>query len=394
MSGHPPVSRDVQAWHPPRVIAMYLPQFHPIPENDRWWGRGFTEWTNVAQGRPLFHGHYQPHWPGELGFYDLRLPEVRETQASLAQAHGIEGFCYYHYWFNGVCLLERPFNEVLASGSPNFPFCLCWANENWTRVWDGGDKHTLMRQFYGDEDDRQHVRSLLPAFADPRYIRIGNRPIFIIYRPGLLPNAHRTTDIWREQALKSGIGELFLVKVDRFQPDLGDPAAGGFDAAAEFQPSASVIAALRPRHQTRAAKLGSRVGLFSRAFQDHMVFDYGQFAGLALNEVQPGYRRFPCVTPMWDNTARKKRNGFVLSGSSPELYERWLTAALGRSSGSPDDICFVNGWNEWAEGNHLEPDRRWGRAYLEATRRARSNVSEHLAPLGGHTAMPETAERA
>ncbi|MDQ1479597.1 MAG: hypothetical protein QOI44_458, partial [Actinomycetota bacterium] len=188
-----------------RVLAFYLPQFHPIPENDLWWGPGFTEWTNVAQAQAAFAGHYQPHLPGELGFYDLRLPETRSAQAALASEHGIEGFCYWHYWFSGRRLLERPFDEVLASGEPDFPLCLAWANESWSRRWMGDGKDLLLAQEYSLADDIEHARWLAHAFADPRYVRIGDRPVFLVYRPRDLPSARRTTDIIRREVTRAGV---------------------------------------------------------------------------------------------------------------------------------------------------------------------------------------------
>ena len=197
-----------------RLIAHYLPQFHPIPENDRWWGKGFTEWTNVTKAQPLFEGHYQPHLPGELGFYDLRLGETRIAQAELARAHGIHGFCYYHYWFNGKKVLERPLNEMLRSGKPDFPFCICWANENWTRTWDGQDSHILLKQEYSADDDRRHIRELFRIFDDRRYIRVNAKPLFLVYRTENMPDPSRTAAIWREEARKAGIGEIYLCKVE------------------------------------------------------------------------------------------------------------------------------------------------------------------------------------
>ncbi len=220
----------------PRVLAFYLPQFHPIPENDEWWGAGFTEWRNVVRARPLFRGHHQPHLPGELGFYDLRVPEVRQAQADLARAFGVDGFVYYHYWFGGRRLLERPFQEVLERGEPDLPFALCWANENWTRAWDGGGDQVLVRQHHGEEEDLRHLRALAPALADSRYVRIDGRPLLLVYRATLLPDPKRTTDTWRAEAARLGLGELHLARVESFAPERGDPRSLGFDSAVEFQP--------------------------------------------------------------------------------------------------------------------------------------------------------------
>ncbi len=219
-----------------RTLAFYLPQFHPIPENDAWWGQGFTEWTNVVKAQPQFRGHYQPHLPSDTGFYDLRLPEARQLQADLAQQYGLHGFCYYHYWFNGKRLLERPFQEVLTSGKPDFPFCLCWANEDWTRAWDGRSGEILLQQHYSEQDDREHIRTLAPAFRDPRYVRIENKPLFLVYRASRIPDPLASTTIWREEAHRLGLGELFLAKVESFSSEQSDPQALGFDAAVEFQP--------------------------------------------------------------------------------------------------------------------------------------------------------------
>jgi O-antigen biosynthesis protein len=220
-----------------QLLAIYLPHFHPIPENDAWWGQGFTEWTNVAKARPLFPGDYQPHLPADLGFYDLRVPEVRQAQADLARAYGIHGFCYYHYWFNGRLLLERPLREVLESGEPDFPFCICWANENWTRAWNGADKDILMRQEYSLEDDRAHIRWLLPYLKNPRYIKVRGQPVLSIYRAGLLPDLPRTVDIWREEAQRAGLPGLYLMRMEsNFRSEPRDLDGTGLDAVAEFQP--------------------------------------------------------------------------------------------------------------------------------------------------------------
>lgn len=352
-----------------RLIAFYLPQYHPIPENDEWWGKGFTEWRNVVRARPEFRGHYQPHLPGELGYYDLRVPETREAQAELARTYGIYGFCYYHYWFNGRRLLETPFNAVLESGEPKFPFCLCWANESWTRAWDGGTNHYLIQQQYSPEDDLNHIRWLVRAFADPRYIRVENKPLFLMYRAHELPNPKRTTEIWRTEAAQQGIGELFLACVEsNFPAEHADPRAIGFDAAVEFQPDVFLLGS--PQRRGKWWKRLTRWGLSPEAYQRQHVWAYGDVVNKMLAKPAATYPRYPGITPMWDSSARRKREAHILAGSTPELYGRWLRVLLERLQAQPPEqrILFVNAWNEWAEGNHLEPDRKHGLAYLEATR--------------------------
>src|SRR5271170_3953131 len=198
----------------PRFIAFYLPQFYPTPYNDEWWGKGFTEWTAVARARPRFRGHYQPHLPADLGFYDLRLPEVREAQADLARQHGVYGFCYYHYWFNGRRLLERPLDAILELGKPDYPFCICWANENWTRTWDGLARNILIEQHYSEEDDFAHIRHLIPILEDRRYIRIEGKPLVLLYRVEVLPDAQKTAERWRTETQKAGLGDIFLMNVE------------------------------------------------------------------------------------------------------------------------------------------------------------------------------------
>ncbi len=354
---------------PVRAIAFYLPQYHPIPENDQWWGKGFTEWTNVARARPLVPGHYQPHLPADLGFYDLRLPETRRDQAQLAREFGIQGFCYYHYWFGGKRLLERPFNEVLASGETDFPFCLCWANESWSRRWDGAETEILMRQEYSEQDDRNHLAWLAQAFTDPRYIRVNGRPLFLVYKASRLPDAGRTTRIWREEARRLGLGELVLCNVESEAPEHGLCSRFGFDAAVEFAPDWTAMPAQVRRGL--AWRLSARLGITSAVYQDHNIRSYAALVSSMLAKPCPQYLRFPGVTPAWDNTARRKQGATVFLGSTPQAYETWLSEAARRvcSRPEPERILFINAWNEWAEGNHLEPCQKWGRAYLEATRR-------------------------
>lgn len=330
-----------------RTFAYYLPQFHPVPENDLWWGKGFTEWTNVTAATPQFEGHAQPRLPRDLGFYDLRLPEARRAQAELASANGIDGFIYYHYWFNGRQILERPFNEVLADKSLDFPFALCWANEDWRRNWDGRSGEVLIEQTYSEQDDREHMQWIIRAMQDPRYIRIDNKPLLVVHRVALLPNAARTAEIWREEARNAGVGEIFLTFSENMDR-IGNPAQIGFDAAVEFAPD------------WQAAP-----GQFLGSLEMH---DYLDTAAAMLSKPDPGYRRFPCVTPGFDNTPRKGENGYVLTNNSPDLYKGWVASTVQREveRGNSDVVLFVNAWNEWAEGATLEPCSVWGTQFLEA----------------------------
>jgi lipopolysaccharide biosynthesis protein len=344
---------------PVRAIAFYLPQFHPIPENDRWWGRGFTEWTNVARARPNFRGHQQPHLPADLGFYDLRLAEVREAQAGLALESGIHGFCYYHYWFAGRKLLDRPLREVLTSGRPDFPFCVCWANESWGRGWDGLDQDILIKQRYSRDDDLAFIRDLVPYFRDHRYVRVGERPLLIVYRVGQLPDAKATASIWREECAKAGVGEIYLCAV-RVE-DTVDPAKYGFDALVEFPP-----------HRQRCPTIQHTLDVKNPKFRGN-VFDYRCLVIDSLAEPPAPYTIFRAVMPGWDNTARRQDDATIFLNSSPEIYEVWLRGLVEQTIAlRPRDerLVFINAWNEWAEAAYLEPDQRHGRVYLEATRRA------------------------
>ncbi len=353
---------------PPRLIAFYLPQYHPIPENDEWWGEGFTEWRNVSKAKPLFSGHYQPHVPADLGFYDLRDEATQIAQAELAKKYGIEGFCYYHYWFNGHRLLERPLEALLKSGKPDFPFCICWANENWTRRWDGQEQEVLIRQDYSEEDDRSHIRALLPIFEDKRYIRVNGKPLFLVYRTENIPEPARMAEIWREEARKAGVGELHLARVESIGKC--DPQDINFDTAVEFAPD----------WQHKGAQLSADSELFSQAESDlgevcdnNYVHTYESLADTMMAKEIPAYKWFRCVTPSWDNWARRKKGANIFLGSTAEKYRDWLFNAIDITNArllGEERIVFINAWNEWAEGNHLEPDKKFGRAYLEATKQA------------------------
>jgi hypothetical protein len=347
-----------------RLIAFYLPQFHPIPENDAWWGRGFTEWRNVAAARAQFQGHYQPHVPGELGFYDLRLPETRAAQAELARSAGIHGFCYYHYWFDSKQLLERPFEEVLASGEPDFPFALCWANDPWSRRWDGRTDDLLQAQTYSAEDDLAHIRALMPALTDPRAIRVEGKPLFLVYRASHLSDPERTCETWRREIDRAGLNGIHLVAVETAWELGWDATKIGFDAKVLFQPQFGWLI-------THVSKLDDgRTNVPGK--DDLQLYDYDVVVK-AVDDLDPvDYRRYECVFPAWDNTPRVGQRAVVIHNSTPAAYEAWLRAAVDRGRSQPPEhrIVFLNAWNEWAEGCHLEPDLRHGRAYLDATLRA------------------------
>lgn len=350
-----------------RVIAFYLPQFHPIPENDAWWGKGFTEWTNVVKARPLFDGHEQPHIPADLGFYDLRLPETRAAQASLASTYGIEGFCYWHYWFAGRTLLQRPFEEVLSSGTPNFPFCLGWANETWTGVWRGEPNRILVEQTYpGVEDDKAHFEYLVRAFRDHRYITVEGKPLLVIYKPLKMPNARQRFDYWRNLALEAGLKGLYIIGTNML--DFDDAEQFGLDGAmvstmgVVSSSNKLVNSAKRVAWgvRRRLSLGGPRVIDYSDAIR-HLIPDLSKF----------NFAAYPTIFPNWDHTPRMGRKGVVLANSTPELFEKHVRDAMYALVERDDEhrIIFLKSWNEWAEGNYVEPDTKWGHAYLEALAR-------------------------
>jgi lipopolysaccharide biosynthesis protein len=345
-----------------RPIAFVLPQFHPIPENDAWWGKGFTEWTNVTKAKPLYEGHYQPQLPTDLGFYDLRLPEARQAQASLAKDYGIEGFCYYHYWFNGKRLLDRPLDGMLKQKDLDMPFMLCWANENWTRRWDGRDEEVLIKQNYSIEDDKAHIRWLCKhVFSDERYIKVDGKPIFPIYNHRHFPDLKRTGEIWRQIAKDEfGFPDLYLCVLESFNVKV-NPEDYNFDAAVEFSPHKIMVDYI-PKTFLQKMKL-------------KQSFDFRNFETAVdkiLNRKIPPFKLFRSVTPGWDNTPRMGKNALITVGSSPELYYKWLSQIVKEFEpfSKNENFIFINAMNEWAEGNHLEPCIKYGRAYLEATKKA------------------------
>jgi glycosyltransferase involved in cell wall biosynthesis len=370
-----------------RLIAFYLPQFHPIPENDEWWGRGFTEWNNVARGTPQFAGHYQPRLPGELGFYDLRTPDVQRRQMELAKLYGLGAFCFYLYWFGGKRLLEAPLLGYLQDRSLDLPFCLCWANENWTRRWDGTDQEVLIAQDHSPEDDLAFIAHVARFFQDARYVRVGGRPLLLVYRPKLLPSARATAERWREWCRANGIGEIYLAYTQSFETV--DPEEYGFDAAIEFPPN-----------NGRPPEIRDKVQLLNPDFAG-TIFDWRIFVQRSREYPRPlPYKLFRGVTPSWDNEARRPGAGAVFLGSSPAGYREWLTnAALDTwrwCRQSDERLVFINAWNEWAEGAHLEPDLRYGYAYLQATRdaleAAATAIDQRRLVIVAHDAYPHGSQ--
>lgn len=354
---------------PPRLIAYYLPQFHPIPENDEWWGKGFTEWTNVAKAKPLFPGHYQPHVPADLGFYDLRVAETRQAQADMAREYGIEGFCYWHYWFGGKRLLEQPFNEVLQSGKPDFPFCLAWANVTWTGIWYGASNRILIEQTYpGREDHIAHFNTLLPAFLDSRYLTVNRKPIFLVLQPTDL--AADVLALWRDLALANGLPGLHFVGIVKNEKEAALIRHNGFDACTISKTAGRGI--LRdPIKNFLARSLGEEraVAFYQRITgQPFYVYDYRDVKPFFKLDNHLGMEQYPCVMPNWDNSPRSGVNGHIWVNSTPDIFRQHLQKAIQQVQGLPSEhqIVIVKSWNEWAEGNTLEPDLKFGRAFLEA----------------------------
>jgi len=357
------VPYEEKALHNPcavRIIAFYLPQFHAIPENDMWWGEGFTEWTNVKPAQPQFEGHYQPRIPGELGYYNLLDRKTQKRQVELAKNYGIGGFCFHFYWFGGKRLLETPILQYLQDIDLDLPFCLCWANENWSRRWDGRESDVLISQTHSPEDDLAFISYISQYLESSRYIRINGKPLLIVYRPGVLPDAKATVSRWRNWYRSQGLGELYIACTHSF--GTFDPEVYDMDAALEFPPNNS-----------NAILAGHSVKSLTSDFQS-VLYDWRSLVAKSLDYQTPEYPLFRGVCPSWDNTARRKNRGTVFLHSSPSLFQHWLQNAIEdtvRRFDTPDErLIFVNAWNEWAEGAYLEPDERYGYAYLEAVWKA------------------------
>jgi hypothetical protein len=346
-----------------KLIAVYLPQYHPIPENDKWWGKGFTEWTNVTKAKPLFKGHYQPHLPADLGFYDLRMPEVRESQAQMARNYGIHGFCYYHYWFNGKRLLNKPVDAVIKSGKPDFPFCLFWANESWSRTWWDDKNEILIKQTYSDADPVNHAQCLYSAFIDSRYIKIKNRPIFIIYRPHDIPSFEKYIEEFKNELVRLNCTEPYVIASNSHNSSF-NYLEKGFNGILNFEPQFSAL----PDHLGDTKKLKKLVySLKHNILSSKLnIISYGTARDL-MEKRQFNYKYYPCIFVSWDNTPRRGEKGIIMINQNYKRFWESLMKAKEyvEKNNLDDKIIFVNAWNEWAEGNYLEPDLKYGYMYLD-----------------------------
>lgn len=363
---HEPIDPSV------RAIAFYLPQFHPFKQNDEWWGKGFTEWTNVGKARPLFPGHHQPHCPIHLGYYDLRVPQIMQEQARLARNYGISGFAYYFYWFAGQLLMETPLEAMLADPEVDLPFCMIWANENWTRRWDGHDQEVLIAQDHSLEDSRAMLTYLQKFMEDKRYIRVNGKPLFIIYRATIIPDFVETLKMWRSEAKRMGLGDLYVVSAQTFGHT--DPTELGLDAAIEFPPHG-----ISPRDIS--ALIPGLVKDFGGG-----IYEYPEVVSNAVKQKNPDYKLFRTTMLSWDNTARRNLKASVFTDFSLTRYSQWLASNMERVAKDPvrsdsERLVFINAWNEWAEGTHLEPDQKHGFGYLEATRSILANYSTDAQPF-------------
>jgi lipopolysaccharide biosynthesis protein len=346
-----------------RPIAIYLPQFHPIPENDEWWGKGFTEWTNVTKAKPLFKGHYQPHLPADLGFYDLRVPEIQEAQAHMARDYGIYGFCYYHYWFDGKKLLERPIENVLKNKKPDFPFCLFWANESWSRTWWDDKNELLIEQTYSDTDPVSHAQYLYNTFTDNRYIRINNRPVFIIYRPLDIPYFEKYLDRFKNELIHLKCNEPYLIASNSHNPGI-NYLTKGFDGILNFEPQFSVLPDfIRDTSNIQKFIYNSKYHILNSKLK---IISYNTAKDLMENRQFP-YKYYPCVFVSWDNSSRRGQKGIIMINQNSDRFKVSLQKAKEyvENNKLDDNLIFINSWNEWAEGNHLEPDLKYGSMYLE-----------------------------
>lgn len=345
----------------PRIIAFYLPQFYPTPENDEWWGKGFTEWTNVGKAKPLFKGHYQPKVPADLGYYDLRLPEVREAQANLAHEAGIEGFCYWHYWFEGKRILDRVFEEVVNSRKPDFPFCLCWANHSWyKKTWnnDGKDQLLIKQTYPGIEDYINHFYAMLPAFKDPRYMKVHGKLIFGIFAPFDLPEPQEFFDCWNKLAKENGLEGFFFFGYTILPNKGQDILKKGFNAVVIDYIRASII--------NKGLVFRGFVKFIREYLKLPYVVKYSTYAKYLLESFYPSDKIYPSIDPNFDHSPRSGAKGTILVDSTPKNWGKLCREIFAKTElrSHEDNLIFIKAWNEWGEGNYLEPDIRHGKGYL------------------------------
>lgn len=378
-----------------RYIALYLPQYHPFPENDEWWGKGFTEWTNVAKAKPLFRGHYQPHIPADLGFYDLRLPIIREQQAEMAKEAGIEGFCYWEYWFGGKGrqLIEKPFQEVVASGKPDFPFCLGWANESWTnKSWHAKSSmvtsRVLMEQRYSHDDYIEHFYNVLPAFKDKRYMTVDGKPIYFVFKPFSIPDARDFIDCWQKLAKENGLKGVYFVgivhNISYVNIKTGKHEVPNFNMAGSLYQQALDLGfdAVNSRGMGRAeAILQGNIKLLGKmAIEKYLKinllkkYDYGKITEKLFVPEDSWENVFPTVFPNWDRSPRSGKKAIIYTNSTPDGFKKQLELAndVVKNKADQHRIVVVQSWNEWGEGNHLEPDLKFGKGYLDAIKEMQS----------------------
>lgn len=373
-----PVGEDFKSYEPRpihpslKLIAFYLPQFHPFPENDRWWGKGFTEWVNTTKAQPNYEGHYQPHLPMHFGFYDLRVADVLREQSKIALEYGIYGFNFYYYWFDGKVLMSKPFENLLADDTIRINFCLTWANENWTRRWDGMENDILIAQNHSTEDSTSLFRHLLKFFSDSRYITVDGKPVFIIYRPNIIPEMVQTIKLWRQLASEAGLPGLYLIGAQTF--GFSDPNDYGFDASMEFPP-----------HTVKSEGIAAQLNITNPNYSGS-IYSYEDVVRNECFKINPLFKYFRTAMLSWDNTARKQNTSNTFHGFSIKRYYQWLSHIASWTHNntqlsSQEKLVFVNAWNEWAEGTHLEPDRKYGFAYLEATRKVLSGFPLSIAEI-------------
>jgi hypothetical protein len=361
-----------------KIIALYLPQFHPTLENNEWWGNGFTEWTNVGKAKKLFFNHYQPRVPADLGYYDLRLNESREAQADLAKQYGVNGFCYYHYWFgDGKRLLNLPFDEVLNKRKPDFPFMLCWANESWhKKFWNyegANSKTVLIEQSYGDKEEiSKHFYSLLEAFSDDRYILIDGKPAFMIYKPLEIPNLQEMLFIWNDLAVKNGLNGIHFIAYAMNPKEENEILLkSGFDAV-----NANRILETRLFLEPKNKAIRFFYRTLRYFLRKPLILNYNKAIEILTEETDVDTRIYPSIVPNWDHTPRSGHKGFLYHNSNPELFKLHLQKVFNVLLRKPQDkrICFIKSWNEWGEGNYMEPDLRFGLKYLETLKEMRENA--------------------